>query len=82
MTNQTLGFLEPFIHLHSVMEEAEFGVLKQYPEVGGSVLVEKSPQLLLMTELLLLRAGCVQQLGHPLPPFPFYLVWEKSSLYL
>ena len=68
-----------FYILHSVVGEAEFGVLKPHLEVGGSVLIEKSPQLLLMSELQLLRAGWVQQLGHPPPRFPFHLVWGKQQ---
>lgn len=57
----------------------EFGVLKQDPGTGGSILTGKSPQLLLKAELQLLRAGFVQQRGHPLSSFTPTLCGQRAT---
>ena len=59
-------------HPHSFMEQE-----KQSPVLTG-----RFPHFLLTAELLLLRAGFVQQLCPSLPSFPSYPVWTKSNLYL
>lgn len=74
--------MELFINLYNDMQDTDIRVLQQDPGIGDSALTGKSPQLPVMTELQLLRAGFVHQLDNPFPSFPSHPVWTKINLYL